>query len=439
MKKMLALCLGALVVGACGDLNVPDLNNPSLELLQTAPTRSAVSSAATGLLIGHRVDVASSNGYVVMLGILGREAYNFDAADPRYITEMLAAPQLDPGSPRFGGNFWQQPYANIRNANLVLSAVEKVAGMSDAEKEATRGFAKTIQALDFMVLINTRDTNGLAVDVSGPITELGPIVTREEGFAHVVRLLDQAKAHLQAGGDAFPFALSSGFKGFDTPATFLKFNRAVKARVDVYQRDWNQALADLNESFLDVNAPLSLGVYHVFGTGSGDTLSGLINPNIYVHPSIVTGAEKKPNNDLDDRVTRKVHAVKPRTVQDLTSSYMFSLYPTNTTPVPIIRNEELILLRAEANIGLGNLAPAIDDINFIRVNSGGLPPRTDLTADNIIDELLKQREYSLLFEGGHRWIDARRYGRLDQLPRDLPTHSIHARFPIPVQETDARQ
>ncbi|NIM60897.1 MAG: RagB/SusD family nutrient uptake outer membrane protein, partial [Acidobacteria bacterium] len=84
-------------------------------------------------------------------------------------------------------------------------------------------------------------------------------------------------------------------------------------------------------------------------------------------------------------------------------------------PIPIIRNEELILLRAEINIGMNLISDAADDINFIRVNSGGLDPRTNLDATNILDELLKQRRYSLLFEGGHRWIDMRRYGRLDDL------------------------
>ena len=56
-----------------------------------------------------------------------------------------------------------------------------------------------------------------------------------------------------------------------------------------------------------------------------------------------------------------------------------------------------------------------------------------------VAEILKQRRYSLLYEGGHRWIDMRRRGQLAQLPKDVATHSIHDAFPIPVQETDARQ
>ncbi|MGH7449097.1 MAG: RagB/SusD family nutrient uptake outer membrane protein, partial [Longimicrobiales bacterium] len=104
---------------------------------------------------------------------------------------------------------------------------------------------------------------------------------------------------------------------------------------------------------------------------------------------------------------------------------------------PIIRNEELILLRAEANIALGNLPAALNDLNFVRVNSGGLRPLL-LPLDATVTELLRQRRYSLLFEGGHRWIDVRRYNRLGDLPLDRPNHQRNAAFPIPEAECLAR-
>ena len=121
-----------------------------------------------------------------------------------------------------------------------------------------------------------------------------------------------------------------------------------------------------------------------------------------------------------------------------TADHGFILYPNTDSPVPIIRNEELILLRAEANIGLGNIAEAKKDIDFIRVNSGGLAKSTGLNPGNILDELLKQKRYSLLFEGGHRWIDARRYGKLGTLPIDQPGQRVQTAFPIPQAEVNAR-
>jgi hypothetical protein len=459
MKKMtkvvLALC-ATVGLGGCGEFDVPDLNNPGIEELRDNPTRSSVLSASTGLLIGHRVGVASQGGYVAQLGVLGRESYTLDTADPRYVTEMLSGEGLDPGSPTFGGNFWVNPYANIRNAHTVLDATDKVAGVTDTEKEAIRGYAKTILALDFLVVINTRDIHGAPIDVNRPLgSPLAPIATKEEVFAHITKLLDEAKTHLQAGGNSFPFPLSGGFDkslpqnalgGFDTPTSFLKFNRAVRARVAVYQRNWAQALAALDESFLTETGSLDLGAYHVFSAGSGDTPNGLTSANILANPKLLADAEKQSGSDtlLDARVARKLMQVKdPVSWQGLTSNQAFAMYQQRTAPVPIIRNEELLLLRAEALMGDNQPTEANRLLNLIRVNSGKLATLPeDLSGKPFEDELLEQRRFSLLFEGGHRWLDMRRFGRLEELLQEDPAgvgFKVHSAFPIPVAEMDARK
>jgi starch-binding outer membrane protein, SusD/RagB family len=295
-------------------------------------------------------------------------------------------------------------------------------------------------ALDYLILINTRDTNGVPILASLDVDELAPIAQKPAVLEKISSLLDEGKTHLAAGGTAFPFPLSSGFAGFDTPASFLKFNRALKARVEAYRGNHAAVLTALGESFITadaMNPRLTLGVYHAFGTGSGDTLNGLLSSNIYAHPSIVTDAEKN-GTEIDARVTAKIRTVPEGMQQMHKSDKAFTMYQSITSPIPIIRNEELILLRAEANIGMEKFDDAETDINFIRVQAGGLTPRNDLNATNAVDELLKQRRYSLLFEG-HRWIDARRFNKLSTLPVDVEGDKVHALFPIPQAEQDARK
>jgi hypothetical protein len=131
--------------------------------------------------------------------------------------------------------------------------------------------------------------------------------------------------------------------------------------------------------------------------------------------------------------------VDPQTLQGITSDLGFTIYDSLSAPIPIIRNEELILLRAEANIGLGDLSAAIADLDLIRTTSGGLPPYAGpITAEALLDELLYNRRYSLLWEGGHRWIDLRRYGRLSTLPLDLPSHRRFEKMPFTAEECAAR-
>jgi hypothetical protein len=437
-----AAILTLLLSGGCNELNVPDFNNLDLGDLETNPTPAKIAQAAQGMLIGARVQMGEQNGYVSLLGILGRESYNFDPADPRFITEMLIGP-LDGGSPAFGGNLFEFPYRNIRNGNTLLAAVDAVAGLTDEQREATRGFVKTIQALDYLDVINTRDELGAPIDVGrDPTGEPAPIATKDQVFAHIVQLLDEGSVHLQAGGSSFPFGLSDGFANFATPASFLTFNRALKARVEVYRGNYAAALEALDASFLDRDAPLTLGAYHSYSTRSGDLQNQLFDPTgraILAHPSIITDAQLGPDGTPDARTSKVAPLPEPRTVQGITTDLVFTIYESNIDPIPIIRNEELILLRAEANLGLDNLTAALDDIDFIRQSSGGLAAYSGpVTHSALLDELLYNKRYSLLFEGGHSWIDARRYGRLEALPRALPAHNFFSHFPFPEAECLAR-
>lgn len=441
----IAPIVAALALAACGDLTVPDYNNPSIEDLTANATPTTLRQAAQGMLIGARSYMGAQNGYVSLLGIVGRESYNFDPADTRFITEMLIGP-LDPGSPAFGANLFALRYRNIRLGNSILAALGPVAGMSAEQKEAVRGFVKTVQAHDLLTVINTRDDLGAPIDVDiEPTGAPAAIATRAQVFARIVGLLDEGATHLSAGGGTFPLSLGPGFAGFSTPATFRQVNRALRARVDIYLGNYATALTALSASFIAPTGSLGLGAYHAFSTTSGDVENALYDPTgraILAHPSIVADAQLQPGGARDARVGRKIAALPaPRTVQGVTTDVMFTIYDSPSAPIPIIRNEELILLRAEARWFTGDKLNALSDINLIRSASGGLAPTTLTIASSdqaFVDELLYNRRYSLLFEGGHRWIDARRFGRLAALPRALPSHTVPTRFPFPEAECLAR-
>jgi starch-binding outer membrane protein, SusD/RagB family len=68
------------------------------------------------------------------------------------------------------------------------------------------------------------------------------------------------------------------------------------------------------------------------------------------------------------------------------------------------------------------------------VNSGGLAPLAPFAdANSALTALLYEKRYSLLWEGS-RWVDLRRYGRLNTLPLDLPTHFRIKVQPVPQAE-----
>lgn len=457
-----------LLAGACSDLEAPNFNAGDLEELQDNPTRASISAAVTGLTITTRkVYAEDDNDMIAMLGILGRENYVLDVADPRFVSEMLGG-ELNPGSPAFGGNFWSRPYQNVRIADVVLNGLDGLpAGeMTDAEKNATRGFVRTWKALDLLIIAQTRDLNcdgslGCPVEVTEDPEDLAPALERRAVYDEIERLLDAGADDLSSGGGAFPFELHGGFAGFDTPETFAQFNRALAARVDVYiasifdePAKYTEALnEDLPNSFMDVDGDFERGVYHAFSTGSGDTPNGLFqpsaDPNYRAHPSIRDSARAQEDGDLvgdregvtpDQRFLDKTRPITFRTFQQVGSDIGIDIYDSPASPAPIVRNEELVLLAAEAHIGLNELEEAEPFLNEVRTRSGGLPEvdLSSMTQEEARSELLYDKRYSLFAEGGHHWIDLRRYDRIGDLPLDLETHRRNARYPVPLDEQLAR-
>ena len=230
------------------------------------------------------------------------------------------------------------------------------------------------------------------------------------------------------------FPLSPGFAGFNDAAGLTKFNRALAARVAVYRQHWDDALTDLDNSFFSLTDHFTTGVYYNFSAGTGDQLNAFyIAQNSFgeiraAHPSYAADIEAN-----DDRIRKATLRTNPVTQNDFTSDRDVWVYTSNIAPVPIIRNEELILIYAEAKIQNNDLTAAVGALNKIRT-SHNLPVYSGtMSQDALITEMLKQRRYSLFCEG-HRWVDLRRYNRLSELPIDHPDDDVWTEFPLPALE-----
>jgi hypothetical protein len=345
-----------------------------------------------------------------------------------------------------------EEYAAIRSGNDLLRVVGTAADLTAEEQSALIGFVHTMQAYNFLLVLDAHTQDSIPIEVGTDVTAPpAPFRSQADAYAHVDSLLDGAVAELQAGGAAFPFALPSGFNGFNTPGTLVLFNRALRARVAVYQADYAGALTFLAASFYNPAGALDLGVYMDFSAGPGDLANPLaIDPRTgenFGHPSLEAQAQLQPDGSLDRRFLTKLVKRAPRSAgspQQLSSDLGWIRYPSPNSPIPLIRNEELILLHAEASIGLGDLGTATTDINLIRGSAGGLAPvGVFATPEAALTELLYNKRYSLMYEGGHSWIDRRRYGRLSDLATNErpgpPPDIIFTTLPIPTAEVQAHQ
>lgn len=420
---------------ACEVEEYSDLNSPEVDAFRNNLTRGDLQDLVGGVLYSMRLRLGT---YFDDLGVLGREYWRFASSDPRFTADLLGKENavLD-NNTFYITNPWAARYRSVKNVNLILEFIEgqDVSDQfTDSEISATKGFLKTIKAYELLLNLNLTYQNGIRVDVADE-NNLGPFLSYSESLSAIRSILDEAAGDLQSGGTSFPFTLSSGFAGFNTPDTFIEVNKAIAARVAAYQGDFPSVLTYLEDSFLSLDASnLDEGVYYIFSADQTDILNPMFFPveattagARIVQPDFVADAEEG-----DQRLSKIEQRSEPLTFDFLTGEYAVFRYKSNTDAIPIIRNEELILLYAEANI-YSNPEEAVKALNIIR-QAAGLDPYSGPTTETaLIDEMLMQRRYSLYAEG-HRLIDVRRYNRLDELPIDREGDDVFEQFPIPLTE-----
>lgn len=444
----------SIVAISCSFDEETDPNGPSLGGVESNASVRQLNELAIGIESasrdGHGIEATAS-------GTMARELYLFDA-DPRNTGDLLGKNGISLDNNSFYSTAqWTGSYRCIKNANVLLNALDNTQVIEESIKNGYRGFAKTFIAYELLQVL--KSYGSARVDVADP-DNLGPVLSFSEALDFIRILLDEAQNDLDGFGNLdqflFPIAgfgdlidtsleTSDNSRGDGSQITiqeFVQFNRAVAAVAAVYDEDGNAALTALSGSYFALDgSQLNIGPKHIFGLGAGDQPNGVFRapsesaakPNngdqIIVHNSWINEAEAG-----DSRVTSKT-AVRPDpTTQDgLNGTHETRLYSSNVSPIDIIRNEELILVYAEASILANNLQDAEDALNVIR-NAAGLPNYSGIqSAADLTAEMLRQRRYSLWCEN-HRMFDLRRYNLSDTLPVDRVGDQIFNELPIPLSE-----
>lgn len=428
-KIYYGVLLGSILsLGACKK-DYGDLNHATVEQFTANATVSQLNNLVSGTESGMRSDLAL---YLDDVGSIGRELYHLSISEPRYVTDLLGTNGATLSNSNFYiTNVWASRYQVIKNCNVLIESANNSKSVTAAQRSGYLGFARMIKAYQLLLTLNLTDSNGIRVDVNDP-DHLGPIVGYDDALTAIASLLDSSKNDFSTADVAYTLA---GFNSpFNDAAGLTKVNRALAARVAVYRQKWADAQTYLSQSFYDPLGDPATGVYNVFGTGSGDQLNSFFVPRNsggdtrVAHPSysadIVSG---------DDRISKAPVRSVPALINGISGVRDVWVYTANTAPIPIIRNEELLLISIETEIQLNQLPNAIVDINTVRQRHNLTPYAGAVTPDALTTEMLYERRYSLYCEG-HRWVDMRRYGRLSQLPLDQPGDDVWTKFPLPVTE-----
>lgn len=461
MKKYtVALAAGLVLASGCIDKTIvsPE-NSPTVDALNGALTAAGLQTLVLGVLAQDRAHVNTA-AYLELSEIYARDAYRIDPNEPRYVTETLGG-TADPGG-FSGSGGWTNAYVAIRSANTILKALPGAvtSQVSPAQNSAARGFVQTIKALDYYRVLELRDTLGIALQPDDPAA-VGPIICKSSALAYIAALLDSANTALATAGPTttLPITLPSGFSGFGRDysqvSNIILLNRGLKGKVDFYRALdrsapkpalFATAAAELTQALgaAPGAVPASqfqTGAYVTFVSGLENATSVLDDPRLGVNPKAAAALQ------AGDTRASKIVARSTIAGFGLTTSqtYVGSLSSNSanlTRPLGILRDEELVLLRAQANIEAGQTAVALLDINSVRANYG-LPNLTLADVPTLAaarQAVLYEKRYSLFFEGPQRLVDLRAYGLLNaaNLPAEVTGDPFNSAFPIPKGEADAR-
>ena len=462
-KHLISLTAGIALAAGCVDNTIVNPENaPTVDALSGSLTAAGVQTLALGVLAADRALVRGDLTYLTLTAIYARDAYRIDPNEPRYVSETLGG-QPDPGS-FAGGGGWTNGFVAIRAANSLLSALPEAlpTQLSPAQKSVTAGLIQTMKALDYYRVLELRDTIGVPIQTDD-VDEVAPLSCKKNVLDYIAAVLDSGLTSLNAAGTTqLPFAPPSGFTAFGrnyrTPANLVLLNRGLKGKVDVYR-----GLQHANPTAGAFTAAITELTQALGGAAPGAVPSSTFQTGAYV-TFVPTGTEGAANPLADARVGANPKAqaalqagdtrgskiiTRPGSNptlagQGLTTTVTYIGTPVSTTnqsrPLGILRDEELVLLRAQAYIEANQLANATADLNSVRTAYGlaAYPVFADQASARTA--LLYEKRFSLFFEGPQRLVDLRAYGLLKtgSTPAELASDPYNTAFPIPKAEADAR-
>lgn len=425
------VAMSVVTLNSCELEPVLDPNFPSVDAVSTNASKAQLDALVIGQFSLARSGLAT---YTQVVGVVGKELFNFNATESRWWTELNGLRPIDNSA--FYNGATTGFGLPVRQANIIIKACDNTTAVTDQQKNAYKGIANTFKGLAYLFMLNAQGKNGVRLNVEDPFNPSKP-ASYAESLAGIAKMIDDGATQLDGAGSAFPFTLPTGFAGFTTPANFKRFNRAIAARVALYQGDNAKASTALSQSFYDIAGDINAGPRHTFNPSSPDIGNPMLNSSSV---RIVGNVKMWDSAEAGDKRLAKVAVQSPAITYSAggasyTSQYLANMYRSASDAVPIIRNEELMLIAAEVAANNNATATALANINAVRKANGLADYKGATDRASLINAILKERFYSLWYEG-HRWVDMRRLNKLAEIEVPVAGMKVLENMERPVQEVN---
>ncbi|AWX45550.1 hypothetical protein HME9304_02571 [Flagellimonas maritima] len=427
MKKTISLFLAIILMVSC-------------DVLEPEPQQSLDSD-------GVLVDAASVEGTLLGAYSLMQDAdyygaeyiLNFDLIADNAIMEGFFDSQLEfdnqavPTTNLWIGNFWPDAYIIINSANLIITTVNDIDD-ANLDVDAVLSEAYAIRALAYFDLLRVFGEHYDTTSIYGLPLLLEPIPNNDFNEIPDLARSTVAETYGQILSD-LDNAINIGAGGTDSGRMNYYAALSLRARVKLYQKDYDGAFTDANEVITDGPYELVENVSDVYATTDATTESIFeVEFNDQDESSLFTFTLFRNEYNVDPDLLESFEENDQRAnIFAFSSVNESNKYPDpiNSDNAKVFRLPELYLIRSEAAVFDSNDPNAgTEDLNVVR-NRAGLPdtgPFAD--TDEYVDALQYERRAELNFEG-HRFFDLVRLGQAEEV---LGIESFRRVLPIPRDE-----
>jgi hypothetical protein len=448
IKLTIACLIGCLVI-SCEDFLEIDPPIDKIVREDVFNNEATTSSALTGIYNQLFLSAFSNGSEFSITFLAGLSADNVKNISTTNFTRMEF--EQNEISPNNANNLyiWSSAYNIIYLANSFHEGLEESETLSDQFKSPLKGEARFIRAFTYFYLVNLYGDIPLILSTNYTDNQLATRVPKEE-------IYDQIIADLQASIEVLP----QGYEDGERTRANKFAAMSLLSRVHLYLENWAEAeelssqvisqsttyeiLMDLDEIFL---ANSKEAIWQISPIGQGGIVTHTNDGSLFIiNPFASYFARAKLNENLvsifDEEDIRLLNWIGYNESRNAFFSSKYKIDNSVEFPIKeysmVLRLAEQYLIRAEARAQLGNISNAIEDLKIIR-NRAGIDLITEIdpgiTKEELLDEIIEERRKELFTEWGHRWLDLKRTGRIQEVLGDNPFwEDTDVLYPIPAAE-----
>ncbi|MFB2118739.1 RagB/SusD family nutrient uptake outer membrane protein [Parapedobacter sp. 2B3] len=344
-------------------------------------------------------------------------------------------------------SLWSGMYKRIYNINAILEGLRNSDNISDNLKSQLTGELLFLRAFHYFYLGN----------IFGPVPL--HLTTDYKLNTNATRTpLDSVYYQILVDLNAAESLLTDNYPSAERIRPNKSTVHALQARVYLFLEEWDNAQHYSNLVLGKVDVYQLLPLDQVFLKNSLESIwqiQPMVGQNtpsgslfILTAPPLGTQVALRPefiSDTVESEDKRKVFWVDSVTNGGSTFYYPFK-YKVRASSIvteyhSIFRLSEQYLIRAEARVHLNDRDGAIEDIDKIRSRAGLstiLDHNPDISDEELLVAIHKERHVELFSEWGHRWLDLKRTNRINDVLSSVKLNwsPDFILFPIPRSETE---